>query len=137
MIVGMCTRHYANFCWNTLCTESSTKLSFDSVHLQQSHITWHTLCFLVRTMQPQWMVCSVCIRYLTQFSQHLKAYNQISPDPDREKTMLFFFLISDITSRYLPYLYAKILDKPLCRRVLDEDIDPINVELKQTLAYML
>ena len=64
-----------HFNWNILCTESSTEVTFVNVHSQQEHITWHKLCFPVKTMLSQQTVCSahsMCLtKFLLKISKHI------------------------------------------------------------------
>ena len=53
----------------------------------------------------------------------MKTYHQISPDMDIGKVLMF--LTSEIPSYNLSGLNIKIPDKPLNRRILDEDTRPL------------
>ena len=58
---------------------------------------------------------------------HMKACHHISPDQNLEKALTF--LTSDVPSYDLSGVNFKIPDKPLSRRILDEDTDQIYREL--------
>ena len=66
---------------------------------------------------------------------YLKAYHQISPEPDMGEILM---LLTPKTHFYdFPDLNVNIPDKPLTRQIVDINTSPICDELKQTLIYML
>ena len=78
----------------------------------------------------------VCIRSLTKFFlifEYLKAYYEILSKQDMGQPLML--MTSDIPPYDLTGLNVKILDEPLSRRILHEDIGPIYGKLKQIHAY--
>ena len=103
---------------------------------EQDHFIWHkTMLTCQDNAATTAFSFSMYYKFNKVLFDYLKAYYHILPEPDVEWTPML--VTSDISSYDLTGLNDKIQDKPLTRRIMHEDMDPIYNELEQTLPNML